>query len=100
MASASGINVPGGKSDVEAEMDDLFANGGNVGKVPKVPLVDTHPQVDSLSTTSYGHEGMGSPDSPTSGIAKTDGDFNKGQPSGLVAQLPQALLIVARRATK
>ena len=90
MASASGINVPGGKFDLGAEMDDLFANVGSVGKVPKEPLVDIHPQLDSLSTSSYGHEGMGLPDSLTSGIAIPDGGSLMDQPSGSASQPPQA----------
>ena len=86
MANSSDANSPGGSFGLTAGMDDLLAHSGNAGKGPKEPMtepnmLDTeHPSLTPgiHHTTDYGHEAKGLPDSPTSGIAKSDGDFHKG----------------------
>ena len=94
MANPSGADSKGGSFGLAPDIDDLLAPGGSVGKGSKEPfstlgLHSLTPEPVS-KPTSYGHEGMGSPDSPSAGIAESDGDFHKGQPSGLASQSAQA----------
>ena len=77
MASSSANNPLTGISDAAVDMESAFAYGKGVGQRTKEPLL-TAP----VPPTSIGHEGKtGSPDSLSSGIAKTGEDLYPGHPS-------------------
>ena len=88
MANSFGADSQGGSFGLASDMDDLLAHGGNVGKGSK-ELTRLPSLIPGISQpTNYGQEATGLPDSLTSGIAHSDGDYNKGHASGFASQPP------------